>query len=308
MDTSLREEMLARAEALVNHLATWAHDHPDADFDAREALVLEAGRLLQREWLALVAGAAGRRTPACPHCGVRSVRAIRRRRTRTLQSRCGLVRIRRHLLSCRGCGRAWHPVDGVLKLPPKQRASAGVQRWEAWLGGCTTFAEGAKILAELTGIAVGTETLRTHAEQIGTELEGQAHARQAHVQAEQTPPPEQHRPAPGLLVIETDGVHVRYRDRHLDGTPITGEWHEVKLGLVAGWRDGALQEPTYVAAREPAARFAQRLGAEAACRGALDVVGWTAPAADGGGHVAQFRPVLILGDGATWIWNEVAAT
>src|SRR5439155_12884695 len=31
-------------------------------------------------------------------------------------------------------------------------------------------------------------------------------------------------------------------------------------------------------------------------------------AADGGGHEAILRPVVVLGDGAKWIWDEVAAT
>lgn len=30
--------------------------------------------------------------------------------------------------------------------------------------------------------------------------------------------------------------------------------------------------------------------------------------ADGGGHEAVLRPVVVLGDGAHWIWQEVAAT
>ena len=308
MDAALREQMLARAETLVNTLATWAQDHPAADFDAREALVLEQGRRLLGDLLGLVAGAAGPRTPACPRCGVRSVRPVRRRRPRTLQSRCGPVRVPRALLTCRGCGASWRPVDGVLRLAPKQRASAGVQRWAARLGGLTTFAEAAGLLAELAGVAIGTETLRTHAERIGTELEGRQQAARAHVQARQAPPPEQHAPVADLLVLEADGVMVRYRDRHPDGTPLDGDWHEVKLGLAAGWRDGALQAPSYVAAREPAARFAQRLGTEAACRGALDVLGWRRPARDGGGHEACLRRVLILGDGARWIWDEVAAS
>ncbi len=308
MDAALREQMLARAEALVNALATWTHDYPDADFAAREARVLEQGRALLRDLLGLVAGAAGPRTPACPRCGVRSVRPVRRHRPRTVQSRCGPVQIPRALLTCRGCGASWRPVDGVLRLAPKQRTSAGVQRWAARLGGLTTFAEAARLLAELTGVAVGTETLRTHAEGIGTELEGQQQATQTYVQQEQSAPPPRHVPVPDLLVLEADGVLVRYRDRHLDGTPVEGDWHEVKLGLAAGWQDGALQRPSYVAAREPAARFAQRLGAEAACRGALDVVGWRGAALDGGGHEALLRRVLILGDGAKWIWEHVAAT
>ena len=30
----------------------------------------------------------------------------------------------------------------------------------------------------------------------------------------------------------------RYRDRHLDGTLIEGDWHEIKLGVVGAWQDG----------------------------------------------------------------------
>jgi len=41
--------MLARAEALVNRLTTWVHDHAAADLDEREAVVLESGRALLGE-------------------------------------------------------------------------------------------------------------------------------------------------------------------------------------------------------------------------------------------------------------------
>jgi len=85
-----------------------------------------------------------------------------------------------------------------------------------------------------------------------------------------------------------------------------------KLGIVGGWTgsrpDAHLQAPSYVAAREQAAPFARRLGAEAARRGSLDVVDLRGRAADGGGHEAILRPVVVLGDGAKWIWEEVAAS
>jgi hypothetical protein len=105
-----------------------------------------------------------------------------------------------------------------------------------------------------------------------------------------------------MLVIETDGVMVRYRDRHLDGAPVEGDWHEVKVGLAGSWRQGHLGQPSYVAAREPAEAFTRRLGVEAARRGALDVVKWH----PWDGTPAQLRPVVVLGDGAKWIWEHVA--
>ena len=101
-------------------------------------------------------------------------------------------------------------------------------------------------------------------------------------------------PAPGMLVVETDGVMVPY----LDG------WHEVKLGLVAGQVDGKLESPSYLAVRASVDELGPRLLAEAARRGALEVVGWEGPVTGRG--LAVLRKVVILGDGAVWIWNLAA--
>src|SRR5436853_4778477 len=78
---------------------------------------------------------------------------------------------------------------------------------------------------------------------------------------EHEPPGGEYEPTPGQLVVETDGVMVRYRDRHLDGAVVDGDWHEVRLGVVGGCQDQHQQQPSYVAAREPAVVFARRLGA-----------------------------------------------
>ena len=99
---------------------------------------------------------------------------------------------------------------------------------------------------------------------------------------------------PDTLVVETDGAMVRY----LDG------WHEVKIVMVGGAQNGQVHAASYVAARESAEAFGPQLLAEAARRGALDIVRW-----DGGrtGHaLAVLRPVHVVGDGAPWIWNLAA--
>jgi hypothetical protein len=48
------------------------------------------------------------------------------------------------------------------------------------LGAITTFREAAKLLADLAGVHVGSETLRTQAERVGTELEGRQRRSMAH--------------------------------------------------------------------------------------------------------------------------------
>src|SRR5450755_3094822 len=243
----------------------------------------------------------------CPGCG--RGRAAERWRRRTVDTRLGSVTFARTRYRCGACRRHWSGADRTLGLRPRQRTSAGLAGWEADVAARTTFREAAGLLEELAGVHVGSETLRTHAERVGTELEGRQRRAIAQVHATQEPPNElPHEPAPGVLVVETDGVMVRYHDRGPDGSP----WHEVKLGIVGGWTgdrpDAHLQAPSYVAAREKAAPFARRLGAEAARRGALDIVGWRGRAADGGGHEAILRPAVVVGDEAKWIWDEVAAS
>lgn len=236
----------------------------------------------------------------CRRCQQR--RGVQSRRTRQVQTRLGPIRLERCWHHCWGCARGWSPPDQALRLAPYQQTSDGLARWEAALGAITTFREAAKLLADLAGVHVGSETLRMQAERVGTELEGQQRRTMAYVDQTHEPPADEYDPAPGVLVVETDGVMVRYRERRLDGAPVEGDWHEVKLGLAGGWWDGHLRKPSYVAAREPAVKFTRRLGAEAARRGALDVVTWH----PWDGTPADLRSVVVLGDGAKWIWEHVA--
>jgi len=140
----------------------------------------------------------------------------------------------------------------------------------------------AERLASLTGLALGPETLWRLARQVGTALadaDAQAAATVARTQAAAEPLDA----APGLLVVETAGVLLRSTDG----------WHEVKLGLVAGWEDGRLQRPGYLAARASAEAFGGQLLAEAAR--------WQGGVTGRG--LAVLRAALILGDGAAWIWK-----
>jgi hypothetical protein len=118
-----------------------------------------------------------------------------------------------------------------------------------------------------------------------------------------------------VLVVEADGVLVHYRDG----------WHEVKLGEVAGCelgngrpasdptaRPAELVAPSYVATRASAAEFGPMLVAEAARRGSLEILRWEQPPGTDprlavvGPAEAVLRPVVVLGDGARWIWDLAA--
>lgn len=154
----------------------------------------------------------------------------------------------------------------------------------------TTQREAAALLTELTGLVVGMDTIREHTTAVGEAVAAAETAAIAHVQATGEAA-ECVAAAPGTLVVEADGAMVRY----VDG------WHEVKVGVVGGVRDGEVTAASYIAAREPAEAFGPRLLAEAARRGALSVVRWEGPLTRPG--LAVLRPVHVVGDGAPWIWN-----
>jgi hypothetical protein len=316
----LPAEIVPALTAFAQRLTQHIRAHRDAALEAHEQGLLDAWRasapaLLEGTLHASTTGLDPTRRPLrarCPACA--TPRPFWDVRGRTQQTRLGPIGWRRPWYYCRACRGGWSPTDQTLEIGASERTSAGVRRWAAELGAAHTFAEAQALLADLTGVQVGEETLRTHAQQVGTQLEAAQQAQIAHVQTEHEPLPGTGEPVAGQLLVETDGVMVRYRH--------TG-WHEVKLGLVAGCRLGngrpaddpthcppVLVQPSYVAARESAAQFGPRLLAEAARRGALDVVGWEQPpgtdprlAGPSGPALAVLRRVQVLGDGAVWIWH-----
>jgi len=289
------EQIVAAVTALAEDLAEWCVEGRDRPLAAHEQAVLaRVRRVLPRLLRAVVElatseldGRLRRARAACPRCGRKA--KPHHAQQRQVQTTCGTLDLDRPWYHCAACGRGWSVVETVLDVPARARLSAGLLAWAARLGAAAPFREAAEVLAALTGLELGAETIRRHTAQVGTTLadaEDAAVARAAGPRGVVEAPD----PAPGLLVAEADGAMVRY----LDG------WHEVKLGLVAGWDDGALQAPSYVAAREPAAAFGARLAAEAARRGALEIDRWEGDVTGRG--LARLRAAAILGDGAAWIW------
>jgi hypothetical protein len=294
--------MIAQLAALGQALATLARDRRDESLATLEQAVLQAVRaalpgllteVLRMNTRALQAPQAQWAQP-CPQCGRRT--RGHSWRMRTVHTVCGAITWERPWYVCRRCGhggRGFSPADASLGLEPRTRLSAGLMAWLLDLGAHTCFREAARLLEELTGLAVSAETIRQRTEQVGTELEAAALAASETVQRTQEPAAPLDL-APGQLVVETDGVMVRY----VDG------WHEVKLGLVAGLVDHQLRAPSYVAARASPEQFGPRLLAEAARRGALEEIGWVGPVTRRG--LAVLPEVVVLGDGAPWIWNLAA--
>ena len=300
MKGSLPPAMVASLEALGKALVQWAQTHRDSTLAEQEQAVLTEVRAALPNLLGVVLtlstrqlDVGGQRTPApCPVCGQRG--RVQYWRPRQLTTVCGRLVWERPWYRCRQGHPGWSPVDQTLGVAPRSRLSVGVQHWVAELGAGTPFVEAQGWLERLSGVMVAPETIRQHAERQGAALEEAQQAASVSVEATQESllPVD---PAPGQLLVETDGVMVHYRQ--------TG-WHEVKIALVAGWQDGRLCAPSYVAARQGAAGFGRRLLGEAARRGALEIVRWEGDRTGAG--LAVLRDVLVLGDGARWIWTLAA--
>jgi hypothetical protein len=294
---TIPERIVAALEELGEELAAWCAAGRDRDLEAHERAVLERVRAALPRLLQAVIEAAtsglhprlARARQACPGCGAKAA-PHGAPRPRQVETRCGTLELVRSYYHCAACRRGWSAVERTLGLPERARTSPGLDAWVARLGAATDFREATELLAELTGLVLGIETVRRHTEALGAGL--RAAEATAVAQVERTrEPAEAIEPAAGALLVETDGTMLRY----LDG------WHEVKLGLVAGCVDGEVVAPSYVAAREPAAAFGRRVAAEAARRGALEVVRWEGGLVGRG--LAVLREAAILGDGARWIWD-----
>jgi hypothetical protein len=299
MDETLPAAMIAQLQVLGQALVRITQEHRAASLATLEQAVLEAVRATLPDLLTTVVQTSTRalqephcywRQP-CPRCGQWA--RVQSWRPRTVLTICGVIRWERPWYVCRPCQHGFSPADASLAVDGRARLSASLHAWLEELGASHSFAEAAWWLTRLTGLHVTAETIRQRTERAGAALEATAQAASATVLRTQEPAAPLD-PAPGQLTVETDGVMVRY----LDG------WHEVKLGLVAGLVDGELQASSYVAQRASPEQFGPRLLAEAARRGALEVVDWQGPVTDR--SLAVLRSVVVLGDGAPWIWNLAA--
>jgi hypothetical protein len=285
MTRPIPEEIVTALSGLGALLADWCEQGRDQPLASHEASVLRlVRRVLPRLLEAVVEAATSgldrrlrRARQACPGCG-KKTSPWEAARPRQVLTQCGAITVERPWYHCRACRRGWSAVETVLGVPNRAQTSDGVRQWSLELAASLPYREAAERLDSLTGLALGPETLRRLAIEVGTTI----------ADAEAAEPVDR---APDLLVVETDGTMIRY----LDG------WHEVKVGLVAGWEDGRLQRPSYVAAREPTEAFGPRLLGEAARRGGLEIARWAGGVTGRG--LAILREALILGDGAAWIWK-----
>ena len=187
---------------------------------------------------------------------------------------------------CWGC-----PIRQCRDLSPHQQLSPALEDKLAYFATVTGSYEAAAQLSAKLGYPVADSTIAALVQRLGARAEAQTQARLKETPAEKEP----QRAATPLAVLMLDGFQVRFRGpgwgRGKTRQPRV-EWHDLKTGVfyrqeqaLASER-GQLAEKVVVSWQGEPVEFGRRLHWEG-LRGGL----------------GRARDVLVVADGAPWIWN-----
>lgn len=218
-------------------------------------------------------------------------------RDKYLDTVLGPVTVRRAYYHCTDCGRGMVPRDDELGVAGAS-LSPGLRAMVARVGAAAPFAKASELLATLAGVALTTKRVERSAEADGQALLAISDTEAAAVLAGQLVLMGPSTPVAKLYVaMDGTGVPTVPADtagragKYPDGRART---REVKLGVLFTQtsvdQDGhPVRDPgssSYLATLQPAPHFGSLVYAEARRRGS-----------------AHAQQVVVLGDGAPWIWN-----
>jgi hypothetical protein len=219
-------------------------------------------------------------------------------REKVIDTVLGPVTVRRAWYHCAACGHGLAPRDAELGVAGASM-SPGLAMMTARAAAAVPFAKAAGLLDELAGIALTVKRVERSAEATGTAAATAAGAQTDAICSRRVVPLPPPGPLPDMLYLAVDGTGVPMVAAETEGRAGKAgdgqaRTREVKLAcLFTQTRvddDGyPVRDPgssSYLATFDPAARFGQLVDAEARRRGA--------------GHIRQ---LVVLGDGAVWIWN-----
>ncbi|HWH70664.1 MAG TPA: ISKra4 family transposase [Candidatus Sulfotelmatobacter sp.] len=245
--------------------------------------------------------------PLCPVCGGKLSR-VTPGHERSYQTRFGVITIRRLRGWCRRC-KCWRfPADHLLGLAQTGSCSPGVQEMAALVASKLPVGQASAVLERLTGVKLPRATLDREARRQGRRAQEQRQQMDEQMSqgtgAKQQAPELRlpHAPEPFTLVIELDAWNIRERnDQEWGRTEKLRQkgqepdwWHWVYGGTcfrlsqrvkTAGGRSLILSRGT-VMTRGGIDELKRQLWAEAMRQG-----------------LGQAQEVLIIADGAVWIWN-----
>lgn len=266
-----------------------------------EEQILQQTRGLERKLLEEAAQKKADQTPpVCPVCG-----QVLSRRTfdheRTFHTRFGLVSVKRMRGWCRRCKQWRYPADQAMGLSDTGGASPGVQEMAALTVSKMPVNEASAVIERLTGVKLPPATLDREARRQGQRADKKRQQLDEQMCAGQGL--QQMLPLPAeafTLVIELDAWNIRERD----------DWGQSAQKRAAG------QEPQrwHWAYGGTCFRLDQRVEGESGrarilsrgtvmTRGGVDDLREQLFAEAQRQGLAQADKVLVIADGALWIWN-----
>lgn len=238
----------------------------------------------------------------CPSCQTPLIQKKRRVR-KTIHSYCGSLQLFRTHGWCKHCEQWVFPADTALGLLDNSTASPLVQEMSALLVAKMPCEQAEPVCARVAGVEISRSTLAREAQRQGERaIEKRADPAHSPISIPAVSIGLDQPPKPFTLVIQIDAWNIRERD-HWGQTKIKrqrGEelkrWHWVYSAtcfrLEQRCRKGkdraVITERSYVATRQGVELMIQQLHGEAMRRG-----------------LSRAERVLVIADGAVWIWNAV---
>jgi hypothetical protein len=277
------------AAAFADELCALTID-PLEDLETIERRLQEMGRRVfgpVASALVRMQGEALARPDACALCG-QAVRLVGARRRRQARGLVGDLTLERAAYVCTACGHGMIPLDAALGLGPWGLTPA-LARVVARAGITDSFAAAAESLHETLGIEIPVETVRVLTEAVGAVAEAEQQDAIAALRDGRL----EESVGVDTLLVEVDGVQVWER----------AGWHEMKIGRAA-----PLGPLTHT---DPRTGRATLLLGPSLCGGGLEAAeeSWwrMGVLARQAGLGPATRRVVVLCDGAAWIWNRAAA-
>lgn len=281
---------------MIGHLFQDRQKRGQMDFEATEMAIRHSmhevgGVLLQRLLAADSGGYLGARIP----CGLGYEASFLDYRTKKVTTALSSVTIQRAYYHCFDCQKGLIPKDQDLDIVGTS-FSPGVRRMMARVGAKESFDEGRSDLEALAGVRVTAKAVERVSEEIGGQIEVVAlQERENGMEGRVVPL----RPVIPKMYIAIDGTGVPVTPSETEGRKGKEETgiaktRESKLGCVftqskldeEGYAIRDDDSTTYVGAIETADECGRRIYAEAVRRG-----------------LSRAQKVVVLGDGAPWIWG-----
>jgi len=267
-----------------------------ADLATLEQCVQQVGRVILGGLMERVAAAHDHLLPRPARCPGCHGALKRRERPRDLVGLVGDYTLRRAYYWCAACTRGAAPLDAALGLGPGE-VSPGLARVVARAAVDATFTPAAEQVQEALGATLSDETARRLAERIGAAAEAQTQAAIARAQQGQlvwTEDEVQCAEDTTILAVEVDGVLVHQG----------AGWHEMKVATVAPLGPEVYTDPESKRTHLAWGPASYGVGAEEAedCWWRVYV-----EARRRGLGTPAVRTVVVLADGARWIWDRARA-